>query len=138
MIAELHGALPGHDHGGVRPALRSVALRADEDYLLIANEELPACLLKGDPFVRISPLTRQEKVELLFHGVALFNWNGVVLPVRQCDFKKHGPTLALAPRLDRVRASPPRGHYSGAEGGSGVVCDNRIAVVLLDDPLDGN
>ena len=74
------------------------ARRTDENDLLIAHEELSARLLERNPVPRVTTISAQEQLELLFHGVALFDWYRVVLPVQQRDLEVHATELKTSAR----------------------------------------
>jgi hypothetical protein len=72
-----------------RSGVRGLAHRTDEDYLLIPHKELSPSLLERNPVRRVSTLSFEEQVELLFKGVVLFDRYRIILSVHQRDFEVH-------------------------------------------------
>ena len=66
-----------------------LAQRTDQDYLLIPHKELSPSLHERDPVRRVSALSFQEQLELLFQGVALFDRYRIILSVHKRDFEVH-------------------------------------------------
>jgi len=79
----------------------ALALRAHEDDLFVAHEQVSTRFLERNPLVSVSTLAIQEELELLIDGMSLLDRNRVVLPIDQRDFEIH----RLPPQLLPVRAS---------------------------------
>ena len=72
-------------------------LRQARRDLLVVHEELSPSLHERHPFRRVSTLSLQEQVQLLFHGVALLDGVRIVLPVQERDFEAHENGLTTQP-----------------------------------------